>query len=99
MQQKTEDVKYNVSTQDLKVYRPRTRAFIKREVEDNKEYLKRALYSPVKIETPTLELSKYENNGPTRTLRCKCFLKKRNRIYIEKERNDFHTVWILTRYM
>lgn len=51
---------------------PKTRAYIKRETEESKEYLKCALYPPVKVEPISLEISKYEGNGSTGTLQCKC---------------------------
>ncbi|GAA5810152.1 hypothetical protein MFLAVUS_003571 [Mucor flavus] len=61
MRQKTnEDVKSNASVRNKTIGRPRTRAYIKQENEDTKESLKCALYSPVKIEAPSLEISKYE---------------------------------------
>lgn len=41
-------------TQDMKIDRPRTRARVKQEADDSKEYLKCALCSPVKIEAPSL---------------------------------------------
>ncbi|KAI9271064.1 hypothetical protein EDC94DRAFT_645248 [Helicostylum pulchrum] len=63
MRQETdEDVKSNVSKQGIKRGRPRTRASIKQETEDTKESLKCALYSPVKIEAPSLEISEYESS-------------------------------------
>ncbi|GAA5814890.1 hypothetical protein MFLAVUS_008393 [Mucor flavus] len=66
MQQKTdEDVKSNASVQGIKIDRPRprTRAYIKQETEDTKESLKCALYSPVKIEAPSLDINKYESSN------------------------------------
>ncbi|KAI9271084.1 hypothetical protein EDC94DRAFT_645264 [Helicostylum pulchrum] len=62
MRQKTDDVKSNVSNQVMKRGRPRTRASIKQETEDTKESLKCALYSPAKIEAPSLEISEYESS-------------------------------------
>ena len=59
MRQKT-DVKSNVSVQNKK--RDRQRIYIKQETEDTKESLKWALYSSVKIEAPSLEISKYESS-------------------------------------
>lgn len=41
----------------MNVDRPITGAYIKQEAEDSKEYLKRVLYSPVKVEAPSLEIS------------------------------------------
>ncbi|KAG2235818.1 hypothetical protein INT48_003930 [Thamnidium elegans] len=52
--------------------RPQTRAYIKQETEDSKEYSRRALYSPVKSVSSTLEISECENSDSTKTLRCKC---------------------------
>lgn len=48
--------KNNAFKSSLDVDRPRTRAYIKQETENNKEYLKCALYSPVKVEVPSLEI-------------------------------------------
>ncbi|KAI9257769.1 hypothetical protein EDC94DRAFT_649851 [Helicostylum pulchrum] len=63
MRQKTdEDVKSNASVQDMQIDRPRTRAYIKQENEGTKESLKCALYSSVKIESPSIEISKYESS-------------------------------------
>ncbi|KAI9264707.1 hypothetical protein EDC94DRAFT_693426 [Helicostylum pulchrum] len=61
MRQKTdEDVESNVSVQDMKIDRQKTRAYIKQENENTKESLKCALYLPVKIESPSLEISNHE---------------------------------------
>ncbi|KAI9257734.1 hypothetical protein EDC94DRAFT_649824 [Helicostylum pulchrum] len=63
MRQKTDvDVKSNASVQDMQIDRPRTRAYIKQENEDTKESLKCVLYSSVKIESPSIEISKYESS-------------------------------------
>lgn len=60
MRQKVEKgVKSNMSNQDLTIDRPRTRASIKQEAEDNKEYFKHALYSPVKTESVSLRRKKW----------------------------------------
>lgn len=64
-------VKNNVFKRDLNVNRPKTRAYIKQETEDSKEALNRALYSPVKAESPSLEISRYESSTPANTLSCK----------------------------
>ncbi|GAA5797574.1 hypothetical protein HPULCUR_002962 [Helicostylum pulchrum] len=53
-----QDVKIEVFNQNLEIDRPRTRAHIKQETEDSKEYLKSALYPPVKIESRSLDISK-----------------------------------------
>ncbi|GAA5810587.1 hypothetical protein MFLAVUS_004010 [Mucor flavus] len=45
----------------MKIDRPSTRARAKQEANDSKEYLKCASYSPVKLEAPSLEISKYES--------------------------------------
>ncbi|KAI9268429.1 hypothetical protein EDC94DRAFT_401646 [Helicostylum pulchrum] len=45
----------------MKIDGPRTRVYTKQETEDGKESLRCALYSPVKIEAPSLEISKYES--------------------------------------
>ncbi|KAG2234222.1 hypothetical protein INT48_001941 [Thamnidium elegans] len=60
---KQESIKSDAFNQDIKRVRPRTRAYIKQETDDSKEYLKCALYPPVKTESPSLEISKYENAG------------------------------------
>lgn len=62
MKQKPETkVKRNAFNRDLSMGRPRTRANIKQETEDSKESLKCVLHSPVKVESPSLEISKYES--------------------------------------
>ncbi|KAI9253128.1 hypothetical protein EDC94DRAFT_270895 [Helicostylum pulchrum] len=62
MQQKTdEDVKSVVFNQDMKRGTTEQIASIKQENEDTKESLKCALYSPVKLEAPSLEINKYES--------------------------------------
>ncbi|GAA5798217.1 hypothetical protein HPULCUR_003617 [Helicostylum pulchrum] len=65
MKQKANDVKSNAFNLDSKTYRPQTRGYIKQETEDSKEPLTRALYSPVKIEPPPLEMSKHKSNLST----------------------------------
>ncbi|KAI9265707.1 hypothetical protein EDC94DRAFT_668609 [Helicostylum pulchrum] len=65
MRQKTDDVKSNAPIQNKKRGRPRKRIYIKQETEDTKESLKCALYSPVKTEAPSLEISKYESTLST----------------------------------
>ncbi|KAI8067260.1 hypothetical protein BDF21DRAFT_426176 [Thamnidium elegans] len=62
-------VKHNAFKHDLKADRPRTRASIKQEPDDSKESLKCALYSPVKIDTPSLETDECESSSSTETLR------------------------------
>ncbi|GAA5804758.1 hypothetical protein HPULCUR_010265 [Helicostylum pulchrum] len=62
MQQKTdEDVKSVVFNQNMKRGTTEQIASIKQENEDTKESLKCALYSPVKLEAPSLEINKYES--------------------------------------
>ncbi|KAI9269513.1 hypothetical protein EDC94DRAFT_581654 [Helicostylum pulchrum] len=58
-----QDVKIEVSSQNLEIDRSRTRAYIKQETEDSKEYLKSALYQPVKIKSRSLDISKYKTIG------------------------------------
>ncbi|KAI9264016.1 hypothetical protein EDC94DRAFT_78216 [Helicostylum pulchrum] len=70
MRQKNDKkVKSNAFKRDLNVDRPKTRAYVKQETEDSKEALNRALYFPVKTESPSLEISQYESSIPTKILR------------------------------
>ncbi|KAI8091555.1 hypothetical protein BDF21DRAFT_459243 [Thamnidium elegans] len=55
-------VKNNAFKRVWNVDIPRTRAYIKQETNDSKESLRCALYSPVKIESPSLEISNYESD-------------------------------------
>lgn len=72
MRQKNDKkVKSNAFKRDLNVDRPKTRAYVKQETEDSKEALNRALYFPVKTESPSLEISQYESSTPVNTLGCK----------------------------
>lgn len=64
-----QEIVKNLSNHYFKRDRAITRANIKEETNDSKESMKCALYSTVKIEPSSLEISKCENSGPTKTLR------------------------------
>ncbi|KAI9245007.1 hypothetical protein EDC94DRAFT_688227 [Helicostylum pulchrum] len=89
------NVKHNVPNSDLNRYRPQTRGYIKQETEDSKESLKCALYSPVKIEPPPLEIIKYENTLSTGIINRQCsicnitFLKRE--LYLDHELHSHKT--------
>lgn len=65
-------VKNDAFKRDFKVDRPRTRSSIKQETEDNKESIRCALYSPVKVEPLSLEIGKDANSNSVEKLQCKC---------------------------
>lgn len=69
--EKDKNIAINELGRDLKVDRPRTRAYIKQETNDSKESLECALYSPVKNESFSLEIAECENSGSAETVQCK----------------------------
>ncbi|KAI8076122.1 hypothetical protein BDF21DRAFT_474189 [Thamnidium elegans] len=95
MQRKTEDVKIDVSNRDLKIYKPRTRAYIKQEAEESKETSKCALYSSVKIESPSSEISEYDSNLSTDTKNRHCSICNINfrfrELYLDHELHSHKT--------
>ncbi|KAI8088490.1 hypothetical protein BDF21DRAFT_491499, partial [Thamnidium elegans] len=97
MQQGTvENVESNASNNDLKIDRPRTRTYIKQETEeDSKVYLECALYSPVKIESSSSEISKYDSTSSkgVKNRRCSiCDITFHNRrLYLDHELHSHKT--------
>lgn len=71
------------SNLDLKI----TKAYIKQETDDSKESLKCVLYSPVRMESSSLEITKQESS--------KCL---KESLYREMERKHILYYLILTRY-